>query len=183
MKLLYLFLNKQQKAPIRYPSEVAGTVIKADHSFDGGYAGSDNVLVKVQGEKKNRFVCKTKYAGHFRDGQEVFVTIGGSRYKAAVKKVSSEKLYLYPKNASSLQHGAVGTVDLILKEKKDVLSLPLALVYDMGGKKVVYMEGKNGVKETREVTLGETMTQEPKQALETLEKFFQWDCEAKQSGL
>lgn len=138
-------------------SEVAGTVIKADHSFDGGYAGSDNVLVKVQGEKKNRFVCKTKYAGHFRDGQEVFVTIEGSRYKAAVKKVSSEKLYLYPKNASSLQHGAVGTVDLILKEKKDVLSLPLALVYDMGGKKVVYMEGKNGVKETREVTLGETI--------------------------
>lgn len=33
------------------------------------------------------------------------------------------------------------------------------------------------------VTLGETMTQEPQQALETLEKFFQWDCEAKQSGL
>ena len=88
---------------------------------------------------------------------EVFVTIGGSRYKAAVKKVSSEKLYLYPKNASSLQHGAVGTVDLILKEKKDVLSLPLALVYDMGGKKVVYMEGKNGIKETREVTLGESI--------------------------
>ena len=48
-------------------------------------------------------------------------------------------------------------MDLILKEKKDVLSLPLALVYDMGGKKVVYMEGKNGVKETREVTLGETI--------------------------
>ena len=46
---------------------------------------------------------------------------------------------------------------MILKEKKDVLSLPLALVYDMGGKKVVYMEGKNGVKETREVTLGETI--------------------------
>lgn len=33
-------------------SEVEGTVTKADHSFDGGYAGSENVLVKVQGKKK-----------------------------------------------------------------------------------------------------------------------------------
>lgn len=138
-------------------SEVEGVVTEADHSFDGGYAGSDNVLVKVQGKKKNRFVCKTKYAGHFHDGQEVSVTIGGGQYGASVKKVSAGELYLYPKKTSSLKHGAVGTVDLILKEKKNVLSLPLALVYDMGGKKVVYMEGKNGIKETREVTLGETI--------------------------
>ena len=41
--------------------------------------------------------------------------------------------------------------------QKNVISLPRALVYDMGGKKAVYMEGKNGVKETREVTLGESI--------------------------
>lgn len=138
-------------------SETEGTVTMADHSFDGGYATSNDVLVKVQGKKKNRFVCKTKYAGHFRDGQEVAVTVGGIEYKSKVKRVSSEELYLYPKKSTSIKGGATGTVDLILKEKKDVLSLPLALVYDMGGKKVVYMEGENGIKETREVTLGETI--------------------------
>ena len=53
-----------------------------------------------------------------------------------------------------------GTVDLILKEKKNVLYVPSALVFDMGSKKVVYIEGKEGVKETREVTTGEQIQNE-----------------------
>ena len=141
-------------------SEVGGTVVMADHSFDGGYANTNNVLVKVQGEKKNRFSCKTKYAGQYKEGEEVTVTVSGRQYKAKVKKQSAEQLYLYPKNIGSIKNGAIGTVDLILKEKKDVIALPLALIYDMGGRKVVYMEGRNGVKETREVTLGETINNE-----------------------
>ena len=138
-------------------SEVAGTVVMADHSFDGGYVGSNNVLVKIQGKKKNRFSCKAKYAGHFQNGQEVVVTVSGVEYKTKVKKVSKKELYFYPKRSVSLRDGATGIIDLVLKEKKNVLSLPKALVYDMGGRKVVYMEGKNGVKETREVTLGESI--------------------------
>lgn len=138
-------------------SEVAGTVVLADHSFDGGYANSNNVLVKVQGKRKNRFSCKTKYANQYQAGQEVVVTVAGRQYKTTVKKESSNQLYLYPKTSASIKNGAVGTVDLILKEKKNVLFLPSSLIYDMGGKKIVYMEGKNGVKETREVTLGETI--------------------------
>lgn len=138
-------------------SDVAGKVVFVDHSFDGGYATEENLLVKVQGKKKNRFLCQTKYADKFRNGQSVVVTVAGAQYECSVKKVSKKKMYLYPKKTNSIKNGAVGTFDLILKEKKDIISLPLALVYDMGGKKVVYMEGKNGVKETREVTLGESI--------------------------
>lgn len=138
-------------------SEVAGTVVLADHSFDGGYATSNNVLVKIQGKKKNRFSCESKYADRFQNGQEVVVTVSGVEYRTKVKKVSKKEFYLYPKSSVSLGNGATGTIDLVLKEKKNVLSLPKALIYDMGGKKVVYMEGKNGVKETREVTLGESI--------------------------
>ena len=83
--------------------------------------------------------------------------VSGVEYRTKVKKVSKKELYLYPKNSVSLGNGATGTIDLVLKEKKNVLSLPKALIYDMGGKKVVYMEGKNGIKETREVTLGESI--------------------------
>ena len=46
---------------------------------------------------------------------------------------------------------------MILKEKKNVLYLPAALVYDMGDKKIVYVEGENGIKTIREVTIGERM--------------------------
>lgn len=38
--------------------------------------------------------------------------------------------------------------------------LSSALVFDMGSKKVVYIEGKEGVKETREVTTGEQIQNE-----------------------
>ena len=138
-------------------SEVEGRVVFADHSFDGGYANQENLLVKVQGKKKNRFICKTKYADRLKNGQNVVVTVAGSQYECSIQKVASETLYLYPKKNNSIKNGVVGTFDLTLKEKKDVISLPLALVYDMGGKKVVYMEGKNGVKEIREVTLGESI--------------------------
>ena len=49
----------------------------------------------------------------------------------------------------------IGPRPLILKEKKDVLYLPAALVYEMGDKTIVYGEGENGVKTIREVTVGE----------------------------
>ena len=113
--------------------------------------------MKVQGTKKNRFLCKTEHGDKIREGQNVVVTVAGAQYECSVKKDSKKKMYLYPKKSNRIKNGAVGTFDLILKEKKNVLSLPRALVYDMGGKKVVYMEGKNGVKETREVTLGESI--------------------------
>lgn len=135
-------------------SEIAGTVTFADASFEGGYANEENILVTVQGTKKNRFRCKTEYAGEFQNGQEVTVTVVGQQYKTTVKKGEGNCLYLYPNKALSLKNGAAGTVDLVLKEKKNVLYLPTALVHDMGGKKVVYIEGENGVKEMREVKTG-----------------------------
>lgn len=136
-------------------SDVAGTVTMANHSFEDGYANSDNILVTVQGKKRNRFVCKTEYAKYFKDGENVLITAAGNQYKATVKRVSKRTVYFYPKSKGALKNGASGTVDLILKEKKNVIYLPAALIFEMGDKKVVYMEGKNGVKEMREVHVGE----------------------------
>ena len=135
-------------------SQISGKVIFVDKSFVGGYANEENTLVTVQAAKKNRFRCKTEYADYFKNGQEVTVTVLGQQYKTKVKKEKGNLLYFYPRQALSLKNSVTGTVDLILKEKKDVLSVPTALIFDMGGKKVVYVEGKNGVKETREVTTG-----------------------------
>ena len=135
-------------------SRINGTVTFVDNSFNGGYANEENVLVTVQGPERNRFRCKTDYIGHFKDGQEVMVTVLGQQIKTTVKKGEGKVMYLYPKKTLSLKNNVPGTVDLVLQEKTDVLYLPTALVFDMGGKKVVYVEGKNGVKETREVTTG-----------------------------
>lgn len=135
-------------------SGINGTVTFVDHSFNGGYANEENVLVTVQGPKKNRFRCNTKYTEHFKEGQEVVVTVLGQQVKTTVKKGKGTVMYLHPKTTLSLKNNVPGTVDIVLKEKKNVLYVPTALIFDMGGKKVVYMEGKKGVKETREVTTG-----------------------------
>lgn len=138
-------------------SEVAGTVTKADHSYEDDYATGEDVLVVVQGKKRNRFVCNSEYAKRYKDGDTVLVTVAGNQYKTTAKKGGKNVVYFYPKNKASLKNGASGSVDLILKEKKDVIYLPKALVFEMGNKKVVYMEGKSGVKEMREVQVGETI--------------------------
>ncbi len=135
-------------------AEISGKVTFVDKSFEGAYANEENILVTIQGAKKNRFRGQTEYVDHFTNGQEVIVTVLGQQYKTTVKKDKGETIYFYPKTELSLKNAASGTVDLILKEKKNVLYLPTALIFDMGGKKVVYIEGKNGVKETREVTTG-----------------------------
>lgn len=135
-------------------SELDGTVTFVDNSFSGGYANQENILITVQGKRKNWFRCKTEYADRFKEGQEVLVTALGQQIKTIVKKGKKNVLYLHPKKKLALKNGVPGTVELILKEKKNVLYLPKALIYDVGGKKVVYVEGKNGVKETQEVTTG-----------------------------
>lgn len=139
-------------------SDISGTVMTVNSSFEGGYATEEDVLVTVVGKKRNRFRAKTEYASHFRDGQEVTITVIGQQYKVTAKKSDEKnKIYFYPKTELPVKNGVVGSIDLILKEKKNVLYLPAALVYDMGDKKIVYVEGENGIKTIREVTIGERM--------------------------
>ena len=84
----------------------------------------------------------------------------GQQYKTTVKKGKGKQIYFVPKQELALKNAVTGTVDLVLKEKKNVLYVPSALVFDMGSKKVVYIEGKEGVKETREVITGEQIQNE-----------------------
>lgn len=139
-------------------ADMSGTVVTADHSYDdGGYANAGDILVTIQGEKRNRFVCKTKYASQYHKGERVVVTSMGNQYKTTVAKVTKDRIWLSRKGKSVLKDGAKGTIELIKKEKRNVIYLPSALIFEMGDKKVVYMEGKNGVKEVREIQVGETI--------------------------
>ncbi len=45
-----------------------------------------------------------------------------------------------------MKNAVTGTVDLVLKEKKNVLYVPSALVFDMGSKKSCLHRGKRGSK-------------------------------------
>ena len=147
-----------REASLKAP--ISGTVTFVEKSLEGGYANQENLLVTIRAAKKNRFSCKTEYTSRFSQGSEVTVTVMGQQYKTTVKKGKGKQIYFVPKQELALKNAVTGTVDLVLKEKKNVLYVPSALVFDMGSKKVVYIEGKEGVKETREVTTGEQIQNE-----------------------
>lgn len=135
---------------------ITGKAVQVNTSLEGGYADSDEAVVVLQGKKKNRFRAVTKYASYFKQGEEVTITVAGRRYRAKVRKTNPKKLiYFYPEAELSLKNGVQGSVERVIKEKKNVLYLPASLVYEMGDKKVVYAEGENGVRTIREVTVGE----------------------------
>ena len=142
------------KAPI------SGTVTFVEKSLEGGYANQENLLVTIRAAKKNRFSCKTEYTSRFSQGSEATVMVMGQQYKTTVKKGKGKQIYFVPKQELALKNAVTGTVDLVLKEKKNVLYVPSALVFEKKKKKVVYIEGKEGVKETREVTTGEQIQNE-----------------------
>lgn len=158
LKLVRLDLKsaKEEIEENNVTSDIDGIVTKVDNSFNGGYATDEDVLVVVQGKKRNRFRAKTSYASYFKEGQKVMITCGGHQYRVSVRHGDEKDIvYFYPSVELSMKNGSQGVIELILKEKKGVLYLPASLVYEMGDKKVVYVEDANGVKTIREVSVGE----------------------------
>ncbi len=139
-------------------ADIDGTVTYVDKSLEDGYAGYSDIIVTVQGAKRNRFYAETEYANRFKDGQEVTILVSSQEYRTKVKRSSQKDvLYFKPITTLSIADGTRGTATLILRQKKDVLYLPAALVYELNGKHMVYMENENKIKVAREVTIGERM--------------------------
>lgn len=138
-------------------ASVAGIVTYVDESVEGAIGDSTKPVVKIEGKKKNRFEAKSKYADRCQEGDVVTIEVNTQEYKATIGKEegSKNKIYFYPNSKLNLEDGVACTYKVVLKEKKDVLYLPSAIVYAMGERHVVYYEDENGLKSTKEVTLGE----------------------------
>lgn len=140
-------------------ASVDGVVTYVNAEAEGTYGNSEKAVVKIEGKTKNRFEANSEYASMCRDGDVVTVEINAQDYKATVRKEkdSEETVYFYPNAKMDLEDGTICTYKVALKEKKGVLYLPSAIVYTMGDKHVVYYEDENGLKSTKEVTVGEVV--------------------------
>ncbi len=130
-----------------------------DEQAEGTFGKSEEAVVKIEGESKNRFEANSEYASKCKDGEVVTIEVNAQEYKATIRKEkdSSDVVYFYPTVKLNLEDGIVCTYKVALKEKKNVLYLPSAIVYAMGDKHVVYYEDENGLKATKEVTVGEVI--------------------------
>lgn len=138
---------------------VSGVVTFVDEDAVQTYGDDKEPTIIIEGAVRNRFEANSKYAFHCKEGDVVTIDVKGQEYKATVKKdkESTDTIYFYPNTKGSLEDGTICSYQVILKEKKDVLYLPSAIVYTMGDKHVVYYEDENGLRSTKEVTIGETI--------------------------
>lgn len=152
-------IAKEEIEEEQITASVNGVVTYVDSKAEGTYGTEDKAAIKIEGKKKNRFEANSKYASHCKEGDIVTIEVRGQEYKATVKKdpESTDSVYFYPRSKLNLEDGTVCSYQVILKEKKDILYLPSSIVYSMGDKHVVYYEDANGLKSTKEVSIGETI--------------------------
>lgn len=152
-------IAKEEIEEEQITASVNGVVTYVDSKAEGTYGTEGEAAIKIEGKKKNRFEANSKYASHCKEGDIVTIEVRGQEYKATVKKdpESTDSVYFYPRSKLNLEDGTVCSYQVILKEKKDILYLPSSIVYSMGDKHVVYYEDANGLKSTKEVSIGESI--------------------------
>ena len=152
-------IAKEEIKEEQITASVNGVVTYVDSKAEGTYGTEGEAAVKIEGKKKNRFEANSKYASHCKEGDTVTIEVKGQEYKATIKrdKESTDSVYFYPKTKLNMEDGTVCSYQVILKERKDILYLPSSIVYSMGDKHVVYYEDANGLKSTKEVSVGETI--------------------------
>ena len=152
-------IAKEEIKEEQITASVNGVVTYVDSKAEGTYGTEGEAAVKIEGKKKNRFEANSKYASHCKEGDTVTIEVKGQEYKATIKrdKESTDSVYFYPKTKLNMEDGTVCSYQVVLKERKDILYLPSSIVYSMGDKHVVYYEDANGLKSTKEVSVGETI--------------------------
>ena len=152
-------IAKEEIKEEQITASVNGVVTYVDSKAEGTYGTEGEAAVKIEGKKKNRFEANSKYASHCKEGDTVTIEVKGQEYKATIKrdKESTDSVYFYPTTKLNMEDGTVCSYQVVLKERKDILYLPSSIVYSMGDKHVVYYEDANGLKSTKEVSVGETI--------------------------
>lgn len=139
---------------------VSGVVTFVEEDAVGTYGNEKEPMIIIEGAVRNRFEANSKYASKCKEGDVVTIDVKGQEYKATIKKdkESTDTIYFYPNTKANLEDNTICSYKVVLKEKKDVLYLPSSIVYAMGDKHVVYYEDENGLRSTKEVMIGETIS-------------------------
>ena len=135
------------------------TSIKLCQAGDRSIEGEDFITIM---DSNLSFTAQTKNWDRFTIGQEVDVYVGDVIYKTIVSSMDEEankdtgvKLIQFAlTEPANLAQGARGQFALVLKEIKDMLSVPLKAVTTVGDKSIVYSIDKDGFKTVRTVEIG-----------------------------
>lgn len=141
---------------------ISGTVAYVKENLEGSSSIAGEKIMTVMDIGECTFCTSgTEYKDYFEEGEPVEIQISGRSDRCLVvpykknswKDVMQFALYDETEN-QSLSVGALGSIELVIEEHKQVLTLPKNAVHMADGKSYVYVVGENNIWETKWITIG-----------------------------
>ena len=136
---------------------IDGTVSYVTLGLEGTSTKAGDTIARIIDTSQMYFVADTKYASYFEEGESVMVTCGTETYEtiAGLDPEDDQALYLtLTSTDANIAYNAQGTVELILAEAEDVLTISKSSVNTNGDMQYVYQIDENGMRVMTEITTG-----------------------------
>ena len=146
-----------------------GTVTFVRRIQDREVSVEDRAMITIADMDSTTFVVKGEYAEYFEIGTEVIITKSNKQYEAICVDASELGLLQESKDKRSyfqllqpdptLESGQSGTIEIVLDSREDVLYVNKKAIQTAGGKQFVYVLNEEGLRETKDVTVGKEFGQ------------------------
>lgn len=171
LKQVTLSTLEKQLAERQIVAPFDGTVTYTAKFKDGEMSAFGHTVVTVADSTLSLFRGETGYWSNFKPGDEYSIAVSKKAYDAVVvteeelgiassEKIEGEKAYVYFKLKEptfELESGDRGTVELVLDERFDVLSIPQEAVSTAGEQSIVYYQREDGMKAYKTIEVGITV--------------------------
>ena len=135
-----------------------GTVSYVKADLKGSTTKAGETVIKVVSGDECYFTAETPDPD-VKDGDAVVVNVGSTEYET-VAKYDGDTLYFVAEDAVEQPDvGSRGNANVVLGLATDVLYLPNTVVRTIGGKKAVYYETEQGLKDLKYIETGLTGNQ------------------------
>ena len=130
-----------------------GTVSYVKSDLKGSITKVGEAVIKIVSGDECYFTAE-KPDPDVKDGDAVEVMVGSVAYET-VAKYDGETLYFVAENAVEQPDvGSRGNANVVLGKAEDVLYLPNTVIRTIGGKKAVYFENEDGLKDLKYIETG-----------------------------
>lgn len=141
-----------------------GTVTYVRDIQDREASVKDRVMITIADMNSTAFAVKGEDSEYFEVGMEVVITKGKQQYEAIC--VDAAELELTEESGDkrayfqllqpdpTLESGNSGQIEVVLDSREDVLYVNKRAIKTAGGKQFVYVLNEEGLRETKDVTVG-----------------------------
>lgn len=155
---------KAEAAQGRVYATMNGTVTSIENNLEGKTSTKDEVIMTIMDNSECLFtVDNMDYLDYFAEGKEVDMTIsygtGSGTYKLIpyeMDKWEENMKFVIAEGGETavIEPGTIGSMQVILAEKKQVLTLPTAAIHSADDKHYVYVVGENNMREVKWIEVG-----------------------------